>query len=372
MRFQKFILKKWLKVKLNKNLALFFWKRYIFIKLLFNYFSKISKHKPQLFYGGAIKGNRGGPSVKVKKLNLFFPEKTWHFNIMYLLSNSIYLTPSSINLLKRKKVPIVLNQNGVFYPEWYKGDWEKQNSKMSEIYHLADYVLWQSEFCKNASEKFLGRRSGSGEILYNAVDTALFKPRKESNEKRFTFLITGNIQTQSNYRILNVIYALKEIIKENKNIFLKVAGYIQDREAIISKVHQLNLENHITLLKNYTQEDAPELYKKADAYITIAYQDNCPSAVLEAMSSGLPILYSSSGGIPELVDKDSGIGLKVSKNWEKTQVPRTDDIQIGMNKIIENKKMMSEASRIRALEKFDLKNWITKHELVFEKLLDKY
>ena len=90
------------------------------------------------------------------------------------------------------------------------------------------------------------------------------------------------------------------------------------------------------------------------------------------MSSGLPILYSSSGGIPELVDKDSGIGLKVSKNWEKTQVPLTDDIQIGMNKIIENKKMMSEASRIRALEKFDLKNWITKHELVFEKLLDTY
>ena len=132
------------------------------------------------------------------------------------------------------------------------------------------------------------------------------------------------------------------------------------------------MENHITLLKNYTQEDAPEIYKNADAYITIAYQDNCPSAVLEAMSSGLPILYSSSGGIPELVDKDSGIGLKVSKNWEKTQVPLTDDIKIGMNKIIENKKMMSEASRIRALEMFDLKNWITKHELVFEKLLDTY
>ena len=113
------------------------------------------------------------------------------------------------------------------------------------------------------------------------------------------------------------------------------------------------------------------IYKNADAYITISFQDNCPSAVLEAMASGLPILYSDSGGVPELVGENSGIGLKVLENWEKTQFPNTYAIQKGMREIINNKTKMSKASRKRAVEKFDIKKWVKKQELIFEKLLKK-
>ena len=68
-----------------------------------------------------------------------------------------------VNIIKKNGLPIVLNQNGIFYPEWFEGDWEKENFRMSKIYHSADYVLWQSKFCKKASEKFLGKRIGEGE-----------------------------------------------------------------------------------------------------------------------------------------------------------------------------------------------------------------
>ena len=103
----------------------------------------------------------------------------------------------------------------------------------------------------------------------------------------------------------------------------------------------------------------------------MSYQDNCPTAVIEAMACGLPILYSCSGGISELVDKDSGLGIKVSENWQKIQVPEKKSIANGMKKIIENKIAMSQASRIRAVEYFDIKNWIIKHEIIFEKVLNK-
>ena len=76
------------------------------------------------------------------------------------------------------------------------------------------------------------------------------------------------------------------------------------------KIENLKIKNSCTFLGPYTQENAPLIYQKVDAYITMSYQDNCPSAVIEAMSSGLPILYSSSGGIPELVGKIAGIGLE--------------------------------------------------------------
>ncbi len=170
---------------------------------------------------------------------------------------------------------------------------------------------------------------------------------------------------------MNVLYALREIIRENNKICLTIAGYIEDRKYLSKKINQLQLTDNINFLESYRQKDAPLIYKNADAYITISYQDNCPSAVLEAMASGLPILYSASGGLPELVDSNSGIGLKVTENWNSTQVPTTYQIKEGMRKIIENKNEMSQASRIRAVEKFDLRIWIETHISIFEKLLDK-
>ena len=344
------------------------------IKVFYNYLFISNTYYlkfPKVYYGGSLKGDIGGPLVKIKKLNKFFPEHQWQFNIVYLLSNSIYLNSSSINLIKKKKLPIILNQNGVYYPEWFKGNWEKENYKMSLIYHSADYVLWQSNYCKKASEKFLGKREGRGEILYNAVDTSIFTPKSKSPNSKFKFLITGNIRRNNNYRISSIIYAIKEIINEYNNLELIIAGFIEDKNFFKLKIKELKLEDYIIFHNKYSQKDAPKIYQHADAYITMTFQDNCPTAVLEAMACGLPILYSASGGIPELVDKDSGLGIKVPENWQITQVPGKTEIVNGMRTIIENKINMSQASRSRAVEFFDIKKWINRHENIFEKLLDK-
>ena len=173
--------------------------------------------------------------------------------------------------------------------------------------------------------------------------------------------------------LFNVIIndAIKEIIKEEKNIQLIIAGFIEDKNYFKLKIRELKLEDYIIFQNKYSQKDAPKIYQNADAYITMTFQDNCPTAVLEAMACGLPILYSASGGIPELVNKDAGLGINVSENWQITQVPRKTEIANGMRAIIENKINMSQASRSRAVELFDIEKWINKHKRIFEKLLDK-
>ena len=69
---------------------------------------------------------------------------------------------------------------------------------------------------------------------------------------------------------------------------------------------------------------------------------------------------------PELVGKDSGIGLKVKENWKNIQVPLKSEIKDGMRKIIDHNKEMSEAGRERAIKYFDIKNWIKKHDEIFQ------
>ena len=83
----------------SKNIIKRLWTIKESFRVLFNYLfigSNSSSNIPKLYYGGALEGNRGGPSVKIKKLNKFFPEHYWDFNLTYLLSNSTYLSSSSI------------------------------------------------------------------------------------------------------------------------------------------------------------------------------------------------------------------------------------------------------------------------------------
>lgn len=360
------ILKNTFLKKIIKGLLEFNTYFFVFLNIFFT-----NKQKtPRVFFAGGKKGSIGGPLVKIYKLRKIFPDYKINFNLVYIASNNSFISKKSINIIKQNNINIIVNQNGIFYPAWFKGNYLKRNLEMSETYHAANYIFWQSKFCKKASDKFLGKRLGGGEILHNAVDTKIFIPRNSNNnDEIFTFLITGNILKINNYRINKVLFAIKEILKFNKNIRLIIAGQIEDKKYFISKIIGMNIYEKIKFIGKFNQIDAPKIYQLADAYITITYQDNCPSAVLEAMSCGLPILYSSSGGLPELVDINSGIGLPVEKSWVKIHTPNCKDIVDGMLKIIENKKSMSESARMRATENFDIQNWIDRHKIIFNELL---
>ena len=201
--------------------------------------------------------------------------------------------------------------------------------------------------------------------MYNPVDTNIFFPKFDVSRSNFTFLITGNIRKENNYRINSVFDAFKEILKNNNKIHLNIAGFLEDKDFLLCVCSKI--KNHGQhYINKYIQKEAPLIYQNADAYITLTFQDNCPSAVLEAMSSGLPIIYSHSGGIPELVDKNSGIGLPVYENWNSIEIPEKNDLIRSIFEIMERKKEMSEAARTRASNLFNLRKWIKSHEEIFE------
>jgi len=327
----------------------------------------------RVFYGGARSGNLGGPLVKVKRLLEYFPQNRWKYNLIYLLSNAPYLSLLALKLISNKNIPTVLNQNGVFFPGWYGGDWKKMNLAMANSYHRADYVFWQSNFCRRAADHFLGKREGPGEILFNAVDTKIFKPANSRPERPFTFLLTGRIDAHLTYRIETSLTGIKVARECGLDCRLLVAGWVHPYALDIAKqlVHKLRLVDHVDFLGQYTQEIAPSVYQSADAYIITKYLDPCPNTVLEAMACGLPVLYSASGGVPEQVGKDAGVGLQVEENWEGPPiVPSTDAIASGMLEIYAKSNKMSVAARLRAENNFEITHWVDRHAQVFQMLLD--
>ena len=115
-----------------------------------------------------------------------------------------------------------------FTQDWYKGDWKAKNKLMSVPYHAADYVFWQSKFCKTDCNKFLGKRKGPGEILYNCVDTNFFIPLTKKKLNDFKFLITGKIDLSLEYRIIEAIKGISYAKNKGFNFKLILAGKINN------------------------------------------------------------------------------------------------------------------------------------------------
>lgn len=326
-----------------------------------------------VYYGGARVGDVGGPLVKVKRLSEHFPDHPLGFNLAYLLSNAPYVPATALWLLKARRIPIVVNQNGVFYPGWYAGDWKTPNRIMGEAYHVADWVFWQSEFCRRAADKFLGVRAGRGEVLYNAVDTVRFAPAPRSERKPFVFLITGKIGDHLSYRLESTIAGLASARQQGLDAHLRIAGTVGAgaRQAADALAERLGVGGQVSYVGRYSQEDAPAVYNAADVYVMTKYNDPCPNTVLEALACGLPVLYSSSGGVPELVGSDAGIGLDCgAENWDRPLVPATDAIATGMIRIAEGHETFAAKARQRAVERFDISYWLARHRAVFAQLLE--
>lgn len=334
-----------------------------------------NKGKIKLYVGGTFKGHVGGGKVKLTRLEEHFKITNLNYNVAYLLSNSQFVSQRCLRILRKRKIPIILNQNGVYYSSWYSGDWVSKNKFMADVYHEADYVFWQSEFCRYAANKFLGDRKGKGEILYNAVDTnKLFIPSNKTKNSQFTFLLTGNLVFHLIYRLETTIHAIFEARKIGLDCKLNIAGFLDDNSLQFSKklISKLGLQENVSFIGQYNQKDAPSIYQNADAYIITKYKDPCPNSVIEAMSCGLPILYSNSGGVPELVGKKAGIGLDVEQDWDdKIYVPTIDSIVDGMIKIAKNRDKMAKEARLRAIKEFEISNWIHKHQIIFKSLLEK-
>lgn len=325
---------------------------------------------PRVFYGGARSGNMGGPLVKVQRLKAYFPEHRWRYNLVYALSNAPYLPSPALDWLKARRIPMVLNQNGVFYPGWFAGDWKSYNLTMSKAYHRASYVFWQSEFCRRSANRFLGEREGDGEILFNAVDLQHFQPAPHGRDQPFTFLVTGKIGRHLSYRLESTIAGLAVARAAGLDARLRIAGWVEEPSLVHKAAEMHGVSENVILSGSYTQQDAPAVYQACDAYVMTKYLDPCPNTVLEAMACGLPVLYSASGGVPELVGSEAGVGLPVPEDWDRIHLPTAQEIGQGMLSIAQDGDAISRLARTRAVAHFDIAAWISRHRQIFDRLLE--
>ena len=77
-------------------------------------------------------------------------------------------------------------------------------------------------------------------------------------------------------------------------------------------VNKKNLSAHVEFTGQVTRDQLPGIYAAADALVFPALRDSGGSALLEAMSKGLPVICLDWGGPGEMVDDQSGVKIPVT------------------------------------------------------------
>jgi glycosyltransferase involved in cell wall biosynthesis len=318
----------------------------------------------ELAYGGII---------KFQRLSTVFPNTPRHFNIIYMVSSNY---PSYamhlVRAAQRKGARFVWNQDGVAYPAWMPSGWEKLNASLAEYLQAANYVFYQSEFSRISSDEFLGKRSGLAEILYNAVDTGFFRPAfPKRSALELVLLAAGSKYVFE--RIESPIRTLACVCKSHPRARLIFAGKVWNHllEPTRRLIAELGLEEHVTFLPPFTQTEAPGVFQQADILIHTKINDPCPGVVIEAMACGLPVVYSDSGGVPELVGEEAGVGVPTEASWERFVSPAPEIWAEAVLTVAEARSRYAEAARQRTVERFDLVPWVERHRQVFSELLEK-
>jgi len=97
-----------------------------------------------------------------------------------------------------------------------------------------------------------------------------------------------------------LLKAITSIKKRYRNIKVLIVGDGPLEHELKKIARDYNLRNSVIFAGQ--RNDIPELLKISDIFVLPSLQEGFPLAVIEAMSTGLPVVATSVGGVPEVIE----------------------------------------------------------------------
>ncbi len=287
------------------------------------YFSKIyviGQHEISDFpENGILKKIIINLNVLEKVLYLIFPAAVIRLKTKGLPFNLIF-SPAGTYYSKKNKY-VSMSQNMLVFDETERNRFPLSLSRFrynfleliqKRSFSNASGNIFISSYAHNfISKKYSRIKKVPNKIIYHGVSgrfRAYPKVQKEiceySDDNPFRILYVSIINFYKHQD--SVIKAVKIIKKREFPIHLDLAGPINPRIKSLFEESMKGCELFVTYHGAISYQEIHSLYKVADLFIFASTCENMPNILIEAMSSGLPVLCSFYGPMPEIL-KDAGI-----------------------------------------------------------------
>ncbi|MDQ2949413.1 MAG: glycosyltransferase [Acidobacteriota bacterium] len=188
---------------------------------------------------------------------------------------------------------------------------------------------------------------------------ACWRKREGFTETDVLYVCVARFFRQKNHATL--IHAFANGPARNPHCKLLLAGDGDLRKDIELQGRRLGIDSQIRFLGR--RSDVAEILSAADVFVLASLWEGNPLSVMEAMASGLPVIATTVGAVPELVE--NGV-----HGW---LVPPGDSPALteAMLRMIdpEKRRRMGGAAALRAKEKFDYRLMVQAYEALYERLI---
>ena len=325
----------------------------------------------------------------LRELNKFFPElvKTVKPAILHVLYGHYVLQTPNI---KKSRIPVVWTVHNV-PPHEYRPLKITQikwfNSMITWTYFFIVGVIHRNNFRKFRYDAIIATSERTRLLLLNlkiskskvifipgGIDPSIFKPNFSNNkttsfQNKNTPLILCVAAVIKHKGQLVLLEAIRQVIKIYPKAFFVNVGPIRDahyQQEIDTLINQNSLQNHCSFIATEINvADLVSYYNNCDVYVQPSLEEGFCLTFLEAACCGKPIVGTTTGAIPEILNCAGSDNLcppgnsecltnKILKTLSTTQKDKIDPIK-QHNKIILNYSWLSVANRVNELYKRTLK-----------------
>ncbi|SFC11046.1 Glycosyltransferase involved in cell wall bisynthesis [Alkalibacterium subtropicum] len=178
--------------------------------------------------------------------------------------------------------------------------WKHNISRLVEAMEQADACFFVSKrLLKQA--KALGYSGKNSVITYNGVDTALFEQQTMQKHKRVGFI--GSMKKIKGADFLPDIF--HKIHQADRDVSFTVIGDGPLRAEVEKNIAQMDIDCELLGLVDY--DEIPEIMKTIDVLVVPSRNEGLPLVILEANAMNIPVVGTSSGGIPEAIGFEENI-----------------------------------------------------------------
>ena len=317
-----------------------------------------------------------------KRESSYVSEYNLEDRMIYLSSKDTRIRyKEMLKILKEKKPDVMWSWGG------FEASFGLRLSKKTGIKHINGSIrhgivrynrkqLWRMFILHLTKYRVANSRAGlkanklkNGFVLYNGIDDSFFvPPNSKSFEVReglgvkkdeLLFVSVANLVPYKDYE--TIIKSLARIKQDGIKFHHIIIGDGPQREHIEALIQQNQLQDNITILGR--RSDVKELLNASDLFIHSSRGEGCSNAILEAMSSGLPVIATSTGGTPEIVTSEFGYLFEFKD---------ADKLYTLIKLMVEDReklKVMGRMAKDYAIKNFSVKEMINNYEDIIDKVL---